>query len=123
MRPVLTDDGAAVLLPAAEVAATVLDELADAYHEDRHQITALLAQHAEARAAAEHAEDAPLATDYERAMRAAEADGTRQALADELPTAGDFTNALTPRAAFRLADDLTALAARITVHRQGGPHL
>lgn len=123
MRPRLTPDRAAVQLPSAPIAATVVDEIAAAYRDDPATLTALLAAHAEAAAADEHATGNPFATDYERAMRAAEADATREALLDELDTGGIAAGVLGSRDAFRLADDLTALAARITIQHQNGPHL
>ncbi|WP_399087974.1 hypothetical protein ACGH2B_12370 [Streptomyces sp. BBFR2] len=112
IRPQLTPDGRAVRLPVAQRVDPLLDDLATAYAEDPDALGVLLTAHAEAVAAYDHAEASPLATDYGRAMRAAEADGTREALLAECPSGSQLDDTLTPREAIRLADDLTARAAR-----------
>ncbi|OII60887.1 hypothetical protein BJP40_08475 [Streptomyces sp. CC53] len=113
IRPQLTADGLAVRLPIAARAESLLDDLALAYFEDPDTLGALLAEHGENVAAlgrAIHGRDVP---EYERAMRAAAADGSREALAAEAPTADDLDDLLGPDDAIALAGRITKLAARI----------
>ncbi|MFB6618907.1 hypothetical protein ACIGFK_07365 [Streptomyces sp. NPDC085524] len=113
IRPQLTADGLAVRLPVAHRADPLLDELALAYAETPEAVGLLLAEHAGNVLALDFAvcgEDVP---DHERAMRAAAADGTRDALLDEMPSADHLDDTLSAASAIRLAGELTALAARI----------
>lgn len=119
IRPQLTADGLAVRLPVADRVAPLLDELALAYAEDPDTLGALLVAHGGAVAALDHAVFSTTGTDYGRTMRAAEADGTREALLGELDAADGLDAALSPREAFRLADDLTSTAARIHLATNG----
>lgn len=112
IRPQLTADGRAVRLPIAARAASILDDLALAYAEDPDTLGALLTQHAEHVRALDHAigHDVP---EPERAMRAATADGSREALVDEVPLAADLDDLLAPDDAITLAGRITRLAAHI----------
>ncbi|AVH58414.1 MULTISPECIES: hypothetical protein [Streptomyces] len=109
IRPQLTADGRAVRLPIGEYIAALVDDLAIAYTEDPDQIAALLRAHAASVVALDFAECSEDATDYGRAMRAAEADGTREALLEELPADHQLDPQLAP-------DDAISLATRITKH-------
>ncbi|MGW5673966.1 hypothetical protein ACWEV4_02545 [Streptomyces sp. NPDC003860] len=107
IRPQLTTDGTAVRLPLAEHVDSLLDDLALAYGQDPDTVGRLLAAHAAAVVAFDFAACSEDVTDYGRAMRAASADGTREALLDTLPPRADPTYA---------PDDAIALAGRITRH-------
>ncbi|MFD4880042.1 hypothetical protein ACFWOB_42695 [Streptomyces sp. NPDC058420] len=113
ISPQLTVDGQAVRLPLGSRVAALLDDLALSYTADPDTVGALLAAHA-ARVLrldfAECSEDAP---DHVRAMRAAEADGTREALLDECPSADRLDDVLTPDDAITLGTRLTKHAAHI----------
>lgn len=113
IRPQLTPDGTAVRLPLADRAAGLLDDLAIAYTDDPDVIGRLLAAHAATVAHLDHAVSAHDAPDYELAMRAAQADATRDTLTELLPSEAGLDEHLGPAEALRLADDLTAHAARI----------
>jgi thioredoxin-like negative regulator of GroEL len=111
--PQLTTDGLAVRLPVRAAAAPLLDDLALAYAQDPDTVGRLLAAHAARVVRLDHAvcsEDMP---DHVRAMRAAEADGTREALLDECPTVADLDPLLDADQAVTLAGRITRLAARI----------
>lgn len=112
MRPQLTNDGRAVRLSLGEHVAPLLDELALAYAQDPDTVGRLLAAHAASVVALDYAVCSDDATDYGRAMRAAEADGTREALLDECPTADRLDPQLDPDDAIALATRITKLAAR-----------
>ncbi|MEU9306924.1 hypothetical protein [Streptomyces sp. NPDC048256] len=111
IRPQLTTDGTAVRLPLAEHVDPLLDDLALAYAEDPDTLGRLLAAHAARVLALDFAMCSEDATDYGRAMRAAETDGTREALLDELPPQVDPTYA--PDDAITLAGRITRCAAHI----------
>jgi hypothetical protein len=113
IRPQLTADGLAVRLPIAARAESILDDLALAYAEDPDTLGALLAQHAENVRALDHAIYGHAVPEYERAMRAAAADGSREALVDEVPLAADLDDLLDPDTAITLAGRITRLAAHI----------
>lgn len=113
IRPTLTADGTAVRLPIRDqITAPLLDDLATAYAADPDTVGRLLAEHAAAVAALDHAAHAPDAPDHVRATRAAEADGTRDALLAELPDAHHDPQ-YGPHAAISLATRITRLAAHI----------
>ncbi|MET9291146.1 hypothetical protein [Streptomyces sp. NPDC003077] len=120
-RPQLTADGLAVRLPIADRAAPLLDELSLAYAEDPAVIGALLFTHADSVRALDHAVVCAEVADHERALRAAQADGTRDALLAEVVAAGNLDAELSPREAIRLADDLTVTAARILARKGSRP--
>jgi hypothetical protein len=109
IRPQLTADGTAVRLPIADRAAHVLDELALAYADRPEELGALLDRHAATVLALDYAVCSEDSTDYGRAICAAEADGTREALLEECPAAVTLDDLLTP-------DEAVTLAARITKH-------
>ncbi|MFI5883513.1 hypothetical protein [Streptomyces sp. NPDC051554] len=111
IRPQLTADGTAVRLPLAEHVDPLLDDLALAYAEDPDALGRLLAAHAASVVRLDFAMCSEDATDYGRAMRAAEADGTREALLDELPPQVDPQFA--PDDAITLAGRITRAAAHI----------
>ncbi|MFF5582691.1 hypothetical protein [Streptomyces hygroscopicus] len=113
IRPQLSADGLAVRLPIAARAETVLDDLALAYAEDPETVGALLAHHGENVRALDHAIYGHDVPEYERAMRAAAADGSREALVAEAPVAADLDDLLAPDDAITLAGRITRLAAHI----------
>ncbi|MDQ0949303.1 hypothetical protein QFZ24_003226 [Streptomyces phaeochromogenes] len=113
IRPQLSTDGLAVRLPIAERAEQLLDGLALAFAEDADAVGRLLTKHAANVVRLDHAvvsEDMP---EYERAMRAAAADGSREALLAEAPPADDLDDLLDPDTAITLAGRITRLAAHI----------
>lgn len=113
IRPTLTADGRAVRLPLAERLAPVLDDLALAFAQDPETLAALLRGHAAAVVALDHAvcsEDTP---DHVRSMRAAETDGTREALISECDAAYRLDEQYTPDESIALATALTKHAAYI----------
>ncbi|CAL9481689.1 hypothetical protein [Streptomyces sp. enrichment culture] len=113
MIPQRTADGLAVRLPVLAAAETLLDDLAVAYAEHPETIGRLLALHAAYVHRLDHAvvsEDMP---EYERAIRAAEADGSREALLAECPNADRLDVLLDADQAVTLAGRLTRLAAAI----------
>ncbi|MGW2497331.1 hypothetical protein ACWCV2_22880 [Streptomyces pseudogriseolus] len=102
-----------VRLPLTDHAAPLLDELALAYAQDPDAVGRLLTAHAASVTAHDYAECSEDATDYERAMRAAAADGTREALLDECPSAPTLDPLLGPDDAVTLGTRLTRQAAHI----------
>ncbi|MCX4824217.1 hypothetical protein OG883_31045 [Streptomyces sp. NBC_01142] len=113
IRPQLSADGLAVRLPIAARVEQLLDDLALAYVEDSDALGRLLAHHGENVRALDHAiyrHDVP---EHERAMRAAAADGSREALAAEAPIAADLDDLLDPDTAITLAGRITRLAGHI----------
>ncbi|MEU2120039.1 hypothetical protein ABZ567_31380 [Streptomyces sp. NPDC016459] len=113
IRPQLSADGSAVRLPLADRTASLLDDLAVAYAEDPGEVGTLLVAHAAAVLCLDHAIASDSAHDVDRAMRAAEADGTREALLSELPIDHQFDPLLSADDSITLAGRLTRLAGRI----------
>jgi hypothetical protein len=113
MTPQLTVDGTAVQLPIRGRAALLVDELALAYAEDPVTVGHLLAAHAGSVLRQDFAECSETAPDHVRALLAAEADGTREALLDACPSDGLLDERLDPDAAITLATRITKLAAAI----------
>ncbi|MBC9714051.1 hypothetical protein H9Y04_15915 [Streptomyces sp. TRM66268-LWL] len=113
----LTPDGAAVRLPLLDRAARLLDDLALAYAEAPEAVAALLGVHAHGVARLAHATGDPDMPEHERAIRAAEADGSREALLDECPVADHLDVLLEPAAARRLASQLNHHAASAADNR------
>ncbi|MFJ7337847.1 hypothetical protein ACIQUU_31940 [Streptomyces sp. NPDC101116] len=113
IAPQLTADGRMVRLPLTERVAPVLDELALAYAQDPAAVGTLLLAHAAAVVCHDHAVVSDDATDYARAVTAAEADGTREALLDECPAEATLDPLLGPDEAVTLATRLTKHAAHI----------
>jgi hypothetical protein len=113
VRPQLSGDGLAVRLALAEHVDPLLDELALAYANDPDAVGRLLAAHAASVAALDFIACSDDATDYERAMRAAEADATREALLDDCPAAVTLDPLLAPDDAITLAGRITRTAAHI----------
>ncbi|MBZ6258162.1 hypothetical protein KVH22_21840 [Streptomyces olivaceus] len=114
IRPTLTADGTAVRLPIRDaITAPLLDALAVAYAEDPQQLGPLLIRHAARVIALDLAAVDEDAAEYERAIRAAEADGTRDALLDELPVEQQMDPQYGPDAAIALATRITQHAAHI----------
>ncbi|MFF4523422.1 hypothetical protein [Streptomyces bluensis] len=111
IRPQLTADGTAVRLSLAEHVDPLLDDLALAYAEDPDTVGRLLAAHAASVLRLDFAVCSEDATDYGRAMRAAEADGTREALLGEQPPQVDPQ--LAPDDAITFAGRITRVAAHI----------
>ncbi|MFJ5143274.1 hypothetical protein [Streptomyces sp. NPDC088707] len=113
IRPTITADGTAVRLPVAAAITPLLDELAIAYADDPDMVGRLLAGHAAAVLSLDHAVVSDDTPDWERAMRAAEADGTREALLGGLESAERLDDVLGPDDAISLATALTKQAAHI----------
>ncbi|MFK0108545.1 hypothetical protein [Streptomyces sp. NPDC091217] len=113
IRPTLTADGLAVRLPIADRAEQLLDALAVAYVADPDPVGRLLTVHGANVARLDHAvvsEDMP---EHERTMRAATADGSREALLAEAPAANTLDDLLGPDDAITLAGRITRLAGYI----------
>ncbi|WP_406014359.1 hypothetical protein OG520_22310 [Streptomyces sp. NBC_00984] len=122
IRPTLTADGDAVRLPIRDqLLAPLLDELATAYTANPSLLSTLLRAHAESVRRLDHAVTDDTAPDYERAIRAAEADGTRELLLDELPAECVLDPQLSPDTAITLAGQLTRLAGHIRHTRKATP--
>lgn len=113
IRPQLSADGLAVRLPLAEHVDPLLDELALAYAQDPDAVGRLLAAHAASVVALDYIACSDDATDYERAMRAAQADATREALLDDCPAAVALDPLLDADDAISLAGRITRVAAHI----------
>lgn len=113
IRPQLSADGLAVRLPLGEHVDPLLDELALAYAQDPDVVGRLLAAHAASVVALDFAMCSDDTTDYGRAMRAAEADATREALVEECPAAVALDPLLDPDSAITFATRTTRLAAQI----------
>lgn len=110
IRPTLTADGTAVRLALRDhLTAPLLDDLAVAYAADPGAFGRLLAAHAASVVALNVAQVDTYADEHDRAIRAAEADGTREALLDELPAEHQMDPQYPP-------DEAIALATRITKH-------
>lgn len=122
IRPTLTADGTAVRLPIRDaITAPLLDALAVAYAEDPQQLGLLLVEHAARVIALDLAVVDDDAADYERSVRAAEADGTRDALLEELPIEQQLDPQYGPDAAIALATRITRHAAHIRHHSTKEP--
>ncbi|MEI5099028.1 hypothetical protein RB200_10760 [Streptomyces sp. PmtG] len=113
IRPQLSADGLAVRLPLFEHVDPLLDDLALAYAQDPEAVGRLLAAHAARVVALDVAMCSEDATDYGRAVRAAEADATREALLDDCPAAVAVDLVLAPDDAISLAGRITRAAAHI----------
>jgi hypothetical protein len=114
MRPGLTADGRHVRIPVRDqLLAPLLDDVAIAYAEDPVTFGHLLARHAASVLRLDHAEVSDDMPDHERHMRAAEADGTREALLADLPDEHQADPLLGPDDAITLATRITKLAAHI----------
>lgn len=121
LAPQLTNDGIRIRLPLYPRFTPLLDDLAIAYAEDPDAVGRLLTGHAASVLRLDHAavsEDMP---EYEREMRAAEADATREALLDELPSADEVDVELSPDDAITYATRLTRLAARTRLAKNRTP--
>jgi hypothetical protein len=121
IRAQLTTDGTAVRLPLADRVAVLVDELAMAYADNADDLGRLLAAHAARVFAVDYAECSDSVPDHVRDIRAAEADDTREALLDELPSADRLDDVLGPDDAITLATRLTKLAAAIRRGEQLAP--
>ncbi|MFI8817491.1 MULTISPECIES: hypothetical protein [unclassified Streptomyces] len=114
IRPGLTAAGDRVRLPVGEqLLAPLIDALAITYTENPEAVGRLLAGHAVRVLALDFAECSLDMPEYERSMRAAEADGTREALLAELPDEVQKDPLLTPGDAVAFATRLNRLAACI----------
>ncbi|MBB6415808.1 hypothetical protein [Streptomyces sp. AK010] len=113
IRPTLTADGLAVRLPIADRAEQLLDALAVAYTADPDPVGRLLTVHGANVASLDHAVVSVDMPEHERAMRAAAADGSREALLAEAPPADNLDDLLAPDDAITLAGRITRLAAHI----------
>lgn len=108
IRPGIAADGVHVRLPVRDdLLAPLVDALAIAYTDDPEIVGRLLTGHAARVLALDHAECSEDMPEYIRAMRAAEADGTREALLGELPDEVQRDPLLAP-------DDVVTLATRLT---------
>ncbi|MGI5450552.1 hypothetical protein ACQEVM_38405 [Streptomyces sp. CA-243310] len=120
IHPQITPDGRIRWALAARLAPLV-DELAVAYAEHPDEVGRLLAAHAanvERLDFAQHSTDMP---EYERCIRAAEADGSRDALLDEVPAAEQVDAYLDPDDAITYATRLTKFAAHVRLTRNRNP--
>ncbi|MGW3057710.1 hypothetical protein ACWC98_17565 [Streptomyces goshikiensis] len=119
IAPHLTADGSAVRWPLLDRLAPLLDDLAQAYAEDPVGIGYLLTAHAAHVEALDFAQCSADMPEHERYVRAAQADATREALLDELPSAPTVDARLTPDDAITYATRLTRLAvfSRLTRNR------
>ncbi|WP_371652473.1 MULTISPECIES: hypothetical protein [unclassified Streptomyces] len=113
IRPQLDGNGLAIRLPIAERATPLVDDLSLAYAEDPDIVGRLLCDHAEKVGRLDHAAARLDMPEHVRAMRAAEADGTREALLAETESADRLDDLLSPDQAISLASRLTHLAAHI----------
>ncbi|MET9923292.1 MULTISPECIES: hypothetical protein [unclassified Streptomyces] len=117
IRPGITAAGDRVRLPVHDaLLAPLVDALAIAYTEAPEAVGQLLAGHAVRVLALDFAECSLDMPEYERSMRAAEADGTREALLGELPEEVQRDPLLTPDDAITLGTRLTRLASHIRLH-------
>ncbi|MFJ7267279.1 hypothetical protein ACIQV3_11540 [Streptomyces sp. NPDC099050] len=123
IAPQLTADGRAVRWPIADRLAPLVDDLALAYAEDPDGVGQLLADHAAHVRRLDFAQCSEDMPEYERCIRAAQADSTRDALLDELPRTPQVDALLTPDDAITYATRLTKLAAfsRLTRNRNPRP--
>jgi hypothetical protein len=114
IRPTLTADGRAVRLPIRDqVLAPLLDALAVAWNDNPDVVGQLLTAHGVAVTALDLAVCSDTAPDHVQAIRAAEADGTRDALLAELPVDAALDPQYGPDAAIALATRITQHAAHI----------
>nr|WP_202437986.1 hypothetical protein [Streptomyces sp. SID5910] len=95
------------------ITAPLLDALAVAYIDDADVLGQLLTAHGTAVIAKDMTEVDDDAAEYDRAIRAAEADSTREALLDELPIEHQLDPQYGPDAAIALATRITQHAAHI----------
>ncbi|MFK0233756.1 hypothetical protein [Streptomyces vinaceus] len=110
-------NGDEIRIAVAERFTPLLDDLAAAYAEDPDAVGRLLADHAANVERLDFAQCSPDMPEYERCMRAAQADATREALLDELPTVKSADVLCSPEQAVTYATRLTKLAA-LTRHAQ-----
>lgn len=122
ITPQLSTDGRMVRLPLTDHAAPLLDELALAYAQDPDAVGRLLAAHAASVTALDYIACSEDAAEYERAMRAAQADATREALLDECPSATTLDPLLGPDDAVTLGTRLTRQAAHIRNTKNRSSH-
>ncbi|MGW9385371.1 hypothetical protein [Streptomyces globisporus] len=117
IRPGITATGDRVRLPVGEqLLVPLVDALAVAYTENPEAVGRLLTGHAVRVLALDYAECSLDMPEHERSMRAAEADGTREALLGELPDEVQRDPLLTPDDAITLGTRLTRLASHIRLH-------
>lgn len=122
MRPGLNAAGDRVRLPAYEAhVVPLLDALAVAYCEDPETVGPLLKLHAAHVLRLDFAEFSESVPEWERQVRAAEADASRDALCAELPEDVAADPQLTADDAITTATRLTRLAARIRHTRKATP--
>ncbi|MFD8948965.1 hypothetical protein ACFV0B_08950 [Streptomyces xanthophaeus] len=123
IAPQLTADGTAVRWPITDRLAPLVDDLALAYADDPVGIGYLLAAHAAHVMRLDFAECSEDMPEHQRSMRAAQADATREALLDEMPSAPQVDVRLSPDDAITYATRLTKLAAstRLTKNRTPRP--
>ncbi|NEA19849.1 hypothetical protein [Streptomyces halstedii] len=122
MRPGLNAAGDRVRLPAYEAhVMPLLDALAVAYTEEPEHVGQLLTAHAVRVLALDVAQVSESMPEYERSIRAAEADDTREALLMGLPADVSADPQLTADDAITTATRLTRLAARIRHTRKATP--
>ncbi|MGW7197254.1 hypothetical protein [Streptomyces chryseus] len=123
MRPTLDAAGDHVRLPVGDdLLAPLLDSLAIAYTEDPDTVGHLLACHADRALALDFAQFSESVPEHVRNIRAAEADGTREALLARVPAEDQADPRLTADDAITLATRLTRLAAHIRHHRTNRNH-
>ncbi|MFH9295652.1 hypothetical protein [Streptomyces sp. NPDC017520] len=114
IRPGITAAGDRVRLPVRDdLLAPLVDALAIAYAEDPYMTGRLLTGHAARVLALDYAECSEDTPEFERSIRAAEADGSREALLAGLPDNVQRDTVLTPDDAITLAGRLTKAAGFI----------
>jgi hypothetical protein len=113
VKPQLTVSGEAVRLPLSDYVAPLLDSLAVAYADDPNTIGRLLNLHAASVLAVDHAAVSDDATDWERAMRAAQADASLEELLGTVNAADDLDQTITADEAVTLSTRLMRLVACI----------
>lgn len=120
IRPQLTADGR-IRWALADRLAPLVDELAVAYAENPDAVGRLLAAHAAAVERLDFAQHSAAMPEYELCIRAAEADGTRDTLLDEVPAAEQVDAYLDPDDAITYATRLTKFAAHARLTRNRNP--
>ncbi|MGC5343682.1 hypothetical protein [Streptomyces sp. DT171] len=122
IRPGLTASGDRVRIPVGEqLLAPLVDALAIAYTEDPDIVGRLLKLHADRVLKLDFAEFSESVPEWERSVRAAEADGSREALLGQLPAEVQSDPRLTADDAITLATRLTRLASHIRHARKATP--
>ncbi|TFV34330.1 hypothetical protein E4K10_18040 [Streptomyces sp. T1317-0309] len=119
MYPQVTTDNNAVRIPLSDRVEPIFDELAIAYAEYPEELGSMLKAHAANVLRHDHAVCSDTASDWAVQMMAARADGTRDALLTECPSALALDPLINADEAITLAGRLTNCAAHIRQHKNG----